>query len=215
MTAIQLSNLRFQYPDTGFVLQLAHWEVAQGARVAVVGASGCGKSTLLSLLSGELVPEAGELMVEGTPLHALSAAERAAWRARHVGLVFQDFPLVASLSAVENVLLPYRLHPALRLTGEVRDRAHALLESLGLQGKRGRLPVQLSQGERQRVAVARAVVTQPRLLLADEPTTGLDGRATEAVMTLLTTAAQGATLVLVTHDPRLDGRFDDVLELEG
>ncbi len=215
MTFIQASNLRFRYPDTGFALGLAHWEVAEGARVAVVGASGCGKSTLLALLSGELVPEAGELLVGGTPLHALSDGSRAAWRARHVGLVFQDFPLVASLDAVENVLLPYRLHPVLQLTGQVRGRAHALLETLGLEGKHGRLPAQLSQGERQRVAVARAVITQPSLLLADEPTTGLDGRATEAVMTLLTTAAQGATLVLVTHDPRLEGRFDDVLELAG
>lgn len=213
MSAVRVHDLVFAYADTGFALRLSRWEVAERARVAVVGPSGCGKSTLLALLSGELAPTSGTVEVDGVPLHRLGAAERAAWRVRRVGLVFQDFPLVDALDAVENVLLPYRLHPALRLDAEVRERADGLLEELGLGDKRRRRPGQLSQGERQRVAVARALVTRPALLLADEPTTGLDARATEAVMALLGSAARDTTLVLVTHDPRLEGRFDDVLEL--
>ncbi|MCB9679930.1 MAG: ATP-binding cassette domain-containing protein [Alphaproteobacteria bacterium] len=214
---MRLDEVGFSYGDAGFRLTLPAWQVARGARVGVVGPSGCGKSTLLGLVAGELVPDTGAVEVAGTRIDQLDDGGRRAWRVRNVGLVFQDFPLVDYLDAVHNVVLPYRLHGALRLDAAVWDRAARLLDELGLAGKHGRLPARLSQGERQRVAIARALVTEPSLLLADEPTTGLDAANADAVMALLAqaVAARGMTLVMVTHDHRLEGRFDDVLHLSG
>jgi ABC-type lipoprotein export system ATPase subunit len=212
---IRLEGVRFGYPGGGFRLSLDAWAVERGARVGVVGPSGCGKSTLLGLVSGELVPDAGTVEVGGVRLDRLGDDARRAWRIRNVGLVFQDYPLVGHLDALENVLLPYRLHRALALDAGVRERAAALLGSLGLHDKLRRDPGRLSQGERQRVAIARALVTEPSLLLADEPTTGLDPGNADAVMDLLgsVVTARGATLVMVTHEQRLRSRFDHVLDL--
>lgn len=215
MSAVTLTGVRFAYGDRGFVLDVPSWHVPAGARVGVVGPSGCGKSTLLGLLSGSLVPQAGTVQVGDTRLDALGEDARRAWRVQHVGFVFQDYPLVDYLDALDNVLLPYRLHPALVLRAGVRTRALALLAELGLANKARRRPATLSQGERQRVAIARALVTEPLLVLADEPTTGLDVANADAVMDLLeaTTRARGTTLVMVTHDTRLRPRFEDVLVL--
>lgn len=214
MSHVVVRDLRFGYPG-GFSLSVADWSVAKGGRAAVLGPSGCGKSTLLRLLSGEMVPDAGTVRVGDLDVGAASEATRRAWRIRHVGFVFQDYPLVGYLDAVENVVLPFRLHPALALDGSVRRRAEALLDELGLGDKHRRRPSALSQGERQRVAIARALVTEPDILLADEPTTGLDDRSADAVLRLLddAVAARGATLVMVTHDRRVRDRFADVLEL--
>ena len=213
MSVIEAVDLRFAYPPRpgteAFELRLPEWSVARGQRVALFGPSGCGKSTLLNLLAGVLVASSGRLMVEGQELAALSEAERRAWRIRNLGFVFQDFPLVDYLDAQENVLLPYRLNSALRLDAGARGRAAELLGQLGLGGKLKRRPRELSQGERQRVAIARALVTEPRLLLADEPTAGLDPERTEQVIELLEGLCQerGLTLVLVTHEPQLRARF--------
>jgi putative ABC transport system ATP-binding protein len=220
--AIQIKGLRFSYPaphggEDAFHLELDDWRVERGARVALHGPSGCGKSTLLDLIAGVLRPNAGSIVVEGADVTRLSDEAARAHRIRTLGFVFQDFPLVEYLDAIENVLLPYRLNPALRLDDEARARARELLAGLGLGGKAGRLPSELSIGERQRVAIARALVTGPSLLLADEPTAGLDPDQSRAVMQRLETASrdQGLTLVMVTHDPALLGRFDQTLAVEG
>jgi len=221
--AIVVSGLRFAYPtprhEAGaggaapFHLALDHWQVEHGARVALHGPSGCGKSTLLALLAGVLRPSAGSIEVEGRDLTRLPDDAVRAHRIRTIGFVFQDFPLVEYLDSVENVLFPYRLNQALRLDADARGRARALLDRLGLAGKERRLPRELSVGERQRVAIARALVTGPRLLLADEPTAGLDPEQSLAVMQQLETASRdhGLTLVMVTHDRSLLGRFDQTL----
>jgi putative ABC transport system ATP-binding protein len=220
--AIQVSGLRFSYPaphGTGeaFHLALDDWRVEPGARVALHGPSGCGKSTLLDLLAGVLRPSAGKVEVEGADLVRLPDESVRAHRIRTLGFVFQDFPLVDYLDALENVLFPYRLNRALRLDDDARQRARDLLGGLGLAGKEGRLPRELSVGERQRVAIARALVTGPRILLADEPTAGLDPDQSLAVMRQLEAASRehGLTLVMVTHDPALLGRFDQTLAVEG
>ncbi|HVR29212.1 MAG TPA: ATP-binding cassette domain-containing protein [Thermoanaerobaculia bacterium] len=221
--AILVSGLRFSYPaprpgsgGVAFQLSIEEWRVEHGARVALHGPSGCGKSTLLDLLAGVLRPDAGSLEIEGEDLTQLGDEAVRAHRIRTLGFVFQDFPLVEYLDAVENVLFPYRLNPVLRLDASARARARDLLGGLDLAGKEGRLPRELSVGERQRVAIARALVTGPRLLLADEPTAGLDPDQSLAVVRQLEAASRdhGLTLVMVTHDPTLLGRFDQTLAVQ-
>ena len=221
--AIQVRGLRFSYPaprpgsgGATFHLAIDQWRVEPGARVALHGPSGCGKSTLLDLLAGVLRPDAGSIEVEGRDLTKLGDEAVRGHRIRTLGFVFQDFPLVEYLDAVENVLFPYRLNPVLRLDAQARARARDLLGGLGLAGKESRLPRELSAGERQRVAIARALVTGPRLLLADEPTAGLDPEQSLAVVRQLEAASHdhGLTLVMVTHDPSLLGRFDQTLAVQ-
>ena len=209
-----LEGVRFSWEgDAGFTLNVPDWSVAAGSRACVVGPSGSGKSTLLSLLSGERVAEAGAVVVGGDDLSGMSEAARRRWRLKTVGFVFQDFPLVPYLDALENALLPYRL--GLSPDAGARARARGLLTTLGLADKAGAAPGALSQGERQRVAVARALVTRPAVLLADEPTAGLDPARSDAVVDLLSRSCEerGTTLVLVTHDPRLQAGFGNTLEL--
>ena len=212
--AIQASRLRFAYGQD-FSMDLPAFEVREGARVVLHGPSGCGKSTLLNLVAGALVPDSGTLQVCGTDLAQLSESQRRAWRVQNVGFVFQDYPLVDYLSALDNVLLPYRLNSALTLDSSARARAESLLKALDLGDKLRRRPDQLSQGERQRVAIARAVVTQPRLLLADEPTTGLDPERSAAVLDLLDAlvSENQLTLLLVSHDPSVQARFEQHLDM--
>lgn len=214
--AVALSGLRFRWPGGGdFELSLPEWRVPAGGRACVAGPSGCGKSTLLGLIAGELEPTEGRVVVAGAELTGMRPAQRARWRIRSLGFVFQDFPLLPYLDLLENVLLPYRLSRALHLDAAARARAAALLGELGL-GARGRdRPGALSQGERQRVAVARALVTEPILLLADEPTAGLDPGRAAAVLELLERSCtdRGMALVVVTHDPAVRARFEHTLLL--
>lgn len=212
--AIAISDLRFAWPGAEFALRVPDWEVPAGDLAVVHGPSGCGKSTLLGLLGGEWTGDGG-LQVDGQDLGALSDRARRAWRIRRVGLVFQDFPLVGHLSALENVLLPIRLDPRLRIDGVARDRAKGLLAELELGGLGARKPGSLSQGERQRVALARALVTQPAVILADEPTAGLDAARTAQAMDLLERirVEHGPTVVVVTHDPAVVARAHTTLDL--
>ena len=213
---IDAKQMRFSWPG-GFELSLDSWQVATGERVAICGPSGSGKSTLLSLIAGEVPVRSGELTVAGCALHASNERQRRLHRLQTTGWIFQDYPLVDHLTAHDNVLLPYRVHPALELDAGVRARAHALLNRLDLPSTaHQRCPPALSQGEQQRVAIARALIAQPPLLLADEPTTGLDPARAETLLGLLDSLVEeeGATLLLVSHDPRVLGRFPRVLDLD-
>jgi ABC-type lipoprotein export system ATPase subunit len=182
--------------------------IDEGSFVVVEGPSGSGKTTLLGLLAGLEPPDAGEITVLGHELSRLSAAERARLRQRRIGIVFQSFGLIASLRAGENVALP------LALAGvperERQARAQAALEEVGLGSSSGARIDELSGGERQRVGVARALVIQPAVILADEPTGSLDEENASGVLELLTDAVRrrGASLVLVTHDPASAARAD-------
>src|SRR5256712_5266919 len=157
--------------------------VPAGRFVALVGPSGSGKSTLLNLLAGLDRPDAGEVVVAGQPLSGLDEDALAAWRARHVGLVFQFYNLIPVLSAVENVELPLLLTSLPR--PERRRRAEIALAAVGLAARAHHRPQQLSGGEQQRVAIARAIVTDPDLIVADEPTGDLDAKSAVAILTLL------------------------------
>jgi putative ABC transport system ATP-binding protein len=211
---VRIEDLRFAYRDTGFALRIDELSIDQGASVAFIGPSGCGKTTLLNLISGIATPDAGAVQVDDTALSGLSDAARRAFRVRRIGLVFQEFELLTYLSVLDNILLPYRVSPALSLDRAARDRAVALAQSVGIGDKLRRRVRRLSQGERQRVAVCRALVTQPSLLLADEPTGNLDPTNKDVVLDILFRCAReaDATLVVVTHDHGAVGRFDRVID---
>jgi putative ABC transport system ATP-binding protein len=210
--AIELRDLEHAH-GSHWTLHIPTWNLADGASALVYGPSGAGKSSLLRLLSGEQLPLRGSVRVFGTELTRLSDSERRAFRIRQIGLVFQDNPLVEGLNLEENVLLPYRLNPALRLDAKVRERARDLLGELGLRGREKHPPALLSGGERQRVAIARAMITEPRLILADEATAGLDPARAAQVVALLRAGNVARSLVLVSHDPLLAGQFVQTLHL--
>ena len=187
--------------------------VAHGETVAVLGESGSGKSTLLSLLAGLDAPTQGRIEVGGRNFGEMKERELAAFRARELGIVFQQFHLMGGLTAVENVALPLELQGV----PDATTRAHRALEQVGLAARAAHLPSRLSGGECQRVAIARAIVVEPALLLADEPSGSLDARTGAAVDQLLfdLVAHHGATLVLVTHSERLAAACDRRVSLSG
>ena len=183
--------------------------IGVGELASIVGPSGSGKSTLGALIAGIDRPTSGSLVVDGSRIDQLSDDRLARWRSRSVGIVFQNFHLLPTLSAVENVELALKLADASVSRGERRDRSRAALGSVGLADKEKRLPSQLSGGEQQRVAIARAVVTRPRLIVADEPTGSLDQASGHDVFTLLERlAGTGTTVVMITHDHDLAARAD-------
>ena len=180
--------------------------IPAGQFIAIVGASGSGKSTLLGLLAGLDTPSSGEIWLDGTPIHNLAEAELAQVRGRKIGFVFQSYQLISTLTALENVLLPYELNAE----GSGLKQARRLLDEVGLTERVDHYPVQLSGGEQQRVALARAFVVEPPVVMADEPTGNLDSVNGHLVLDLLLERNRkaGTTLVLVTHDPEVASRAD-------
>jgi len=186
-------------------------QVAPGELVAVEGPSGCGKTTLLLVAGALLRPDGGQVTLAGQDPYALAPEARARFRAEHIGFVFQQFHLVPYLSALDNILAP----ALARDLPEARGRADELVERLGLSARRGHVPAELSTGERQRAALARAILGRPPVLLADEPTGNLDEENGRAVLGHLADyAAGGAAVLLVTHDPRAAGYAARVLLME-
>ncbi|MEO1528398.1 MAG: ATP-binding cassette domain-containing protein [Planctomycetota bacterium] len=212
---VEISELDFTYPRHGFRLCVEQLRVNAGEQLALIGPSGSGKSTLLNLMAGIVVPAKGTVCVDGSDLGSLSSSARGELRLTTIGLVFQSFELLDYLTVWENVLLPFRLNRALKLTPQVFELAEHLLEELELSGKRGRYPNQLSQGERQRVAIGRALVTEPGLVLADEPTGNLDPLSKTRVLDLLLASAakHEVAVVVVTHDHALLDRFETAYEV--
>ena len=213
---IEFKDIRFHYPHSSFALELTPTRVEDREHVALVGPSGCGKTTLLNLLAGVLLPDAGDLSVAGERVDQFTEARRRDFRIRRLGLVFQNFELLDYLSVFDNILLPVRVGRGLTTTGELRRRVRDLAARLGIADKLDRHPQQLSQGERQRVAVARALLLEPPVILADEPTGNLDPANKFVVLDLLLdyTREQGATLLAVTHDRELLDRFDRVMDFK-
>ena len=203
---------------SGFAMHIRMLTVARGERIALVGPSGSGKTTLLSLVAGILRPEIGTVRVDGLELGRLGDADVRQFRIGRVGQVFQSFELLDYLSIIENVMLPWYIGQGSQKLGSQADsrrRAHELLEEVGLASRASDRPGRLSQGEQQRVAVCRAMLNQPPLLLADEPTGNLDQANKQMVVDLLLQQAQqqDSTLLMVTHDQSLLGRFDTVLDI--
>lgn len=212
---IEIRDLQFAYAQGGFGLHVKKLTIAQGRRVVWVGPSGSGKTTLLNLVAGIVSPDSGSVDACGKEITTLREAARRDFRIANVGLVFQDFALLDYLSVKDNILLPYRINRSLQLTRSVRSRVQQLAADVGLDGKLSRRPTNLSQGERQRVAVCRALIANPKMLLADEPTANLDPGNAARVLDILDryAAQQAATLVVVTHDQGVLSRFDDTIDV--
>ncbi len=215
---IEVHDVVYGYPTGGFQIRIPELGIAEGEKVAITGPSGSGKTTLINLLSGILAPESGSINVVGLDITRLGVEDRQDLRALKLGLVFQEFELLEYLHVLDNILLPYRITPVLELDDSVRGRAVSLAREVGLSDKLGRFPNQLSQGERQRVAVCRALVTRPAVIFGDEPTGNLDAVSRDHVAKTLFrySAETGAPLAVVSHDRELVERFDrnvDVTEL--
>jgi putative ABC transport system ATP-binding protein len=218
---VVLRDMLFSWRPATPVLRIDHWTVARGERVFVQGPSGSGKSTLLSLLAGVIKPNAGTLSVLGQAMASLSGPARDRLRADHIGFVFQQFNLLPYLDMLENVLLPCRLSKRraqrVALQGGEKVVATGLLEALGLQanGKSRRDVSRLSVGQQQRVAVARALIGEPEIIICDEPTSSLDEDARDAFINVLFEQVKltAATLIFVSHDARLGERFDRQVDL--
>jgi putative ABC transport system ATP-binding protein len=180
--------------------------IPAGQFVAIIGASGSGKSTLLGLLAGLDTPSEGEIWLDGVPIHNLAETQLAEVRGKKIGFVFQSYQLISTLTALENVLLPFELN----LEGNGLAQARRLLDEVGLGERVEHYPIQLSGGEQQRVALARAFVVDPPIVMADEPTGNLDSSNGKLVLDLLLERNRkaGTTLVLVTHDPEVASRAD-------
>jgi putative ABC transport system ATP-binding protein len=207
-------DLRFAYPNGEFSLRVAEFDAAGGEAVGIGGPSGTGKTTFLRLLSGILRPDTGTVIIEGEAASKISASALRALRLRKLGLVFQDFALLDYLSVEDNILLPSRLGGM--LDPAVRKQARELVAQLEIDRHWNRLCREISQGERQRVAVARALAHSPRAVLADEPTASLDARRSQIVMNLLLRYAKdrSAALVVVTHDAGLSALLNRTVNVE-
>ena len=213
---ISIKDLRFRYSEGEFALHVPELAVGKGEKVAVIGPSGSGKTTLLNLIAGIRTPQSGEVVTQGTDVGVLDDAARRDFRIRQIGLVFQEFELLEYLNVLDNILLPYRINRSLELSREVRGRAAELAEEVGIGSYLGRYVDHLSQGERQRVSVCRALLAKPPLILADEPTGNLDPTNKGRVLDILFSYVDrnDATLVTVTHDHDLLPRFERVIDFK-
>lgn len=216
---LKVERLTKSYPVGGgstlTVLREVSFDLPEGASLAIVGPSGSGKTTLLGLCAGLDRPSGGEVVIAGRPIGALSEDDRARVRNEHVGFVFQNFQLIPTLTALENVMVPVELRGDGGPT--LLAEARALLARVGLGERCDHYPVQLSGGEQQRVALARAFINRPRILFCDEPTGNLDGDTAHAMVDLIfgLNREKGTTLVLVTHDLELAGRCGRIIRLRG
>ena len=211
---IHIQDLSFHYPAGEFRLSVDDFSVNRGEKVAVIGPSGSGKTTLLNLIAGIFTPEQGSVMVDEVRVTELNDSGRRDFRITNIGFVFQDFELLDYLNVLDNILHPYRITRALDLKKEVKERAKTLAAEMGIGDKLKRNANDLSQGEKQRAAICRSLLSRPKLILSDEATGNLDPENKTIILGLLFRAVdeQNATLLAVTHDYELLKRFDRVVD---
>lgn len=213
--ALELSKIQFAYEEQGFDLNIPELVIKPGESVALVGPSGSGKTTILNLIAGIISPDKGSIHINGNNVTALNNHQRRLYRLRHIGMIFQAFELLDYLNVRDNILLQARLCPGVSIDQSIKDKASAIAVILGLGDKLSRNINALSQGERQRVAVCRALLLKPALVLADEPTGNLDPENKQAVLEQLITVCkqQQCILLTVTHDHSLLPNFDRVINM--
>ncbi len=213
---ISIKKLRFNYSTGNFSLGISEFSVERGEKVAIIGPSGSGKTTLLNLVSGITPIVQGEIRVGETVINAINDAQRRDFRIRNIGFVFQEFELIDYLNVSDNILHPYRITSVLKLDNNVRKRAAVLARSMGIREKLNRSAIKLSHGEKQRTAICRALLPNPKLILADEATGNLDPENKNRILDLLFEAVdqQQATLLAVTHDHELLKKFDRVVDFK-
>ena len=211
---IRISDIDFRYPSGEFHLAVQDLLITAGEKVAVTGPSGSGKTTLLNLVAGILTPIRGSVNIDGVEISSQSDKNRRDFRISNIGFIFQDFGLLEYLDVEDNILHPYRITGAFKLNSDVRQRAHMLAKQMGIADKLNRHPTDLSHGERQRVAICRALLPGPKLILADDATGNLDPKNQVQILELLfeNVDRHKATLLAVTHDQELLPHFDRIVD---
>ncbi len=213
---INLTNIAFQYSNSDFQLVVDKLAFQTGSKTAIIGPSGFGKTTLLNLISGIYIPQKGSVVVNEKDISSMTDAERRTFRLTNIGFVFQDFKLLDYLKVLDNILLPFRINKVLTLKKPVRNRAKEIASMLNIEDKLTKYPDKLSHGERQRVAICRALLNDPPIILADEPTGNLDPENKKKIMSILFDYVQdrGSSLITVTHDHELLKGFDRIVDFK-
>ena len=211
---INIDSLYFSYGTSSFELTIPELSVIKKEKLAIIGPSGSGKTSLLKLISGILLPQTGLITIGSHAVNKVPDHTRRDFRIANIGFIFQDFELLDYLDVLDNIVHPFRITKALKINAEVRSRAIKLAEELGIQDKLKSLPGTLSQGEKQRTAICRALLSNPSLILADEATGNLDPNNKSKILDALFECSNqyDATLVAVTHDHELLNRFDRVID---
>lgn len=212
---IIIENVKFSYTESNFIFSINKLGIADGEKVAVTAPSGYGKTTFLNLISGILTPKEGNIIIDDEVVNNFNDSRKRAFRISNIGFVFQDFELIEYLSLKDNIALSYLINPTLKLNDDIEKKIIKLAERFGLSDKLDRNVVKLSQGEKQRVAICRAILSSPRILLADEPTGNLDPENKENTVSELIEYSNNnnAILIMVTHDFSLLGKFDRTIDL--
>jgi putative ABC transport system ATP-binding protein len=211
---VKIDSLEFLYKKSEFCLNIPEVNIKKNEKIAVIGASGTGKTTLLKLISGIQIPSKGIIKVDNKNISDLTDSKRRDFRISNVGFIFQDFELLEYINVEDNILHPFRITKTLELNAEIRLRARKLATELGIENKLKNFIGNLSQGEKQRTAICRALLVRPKIILADEATGNLDPKNKIKILDALFSSVDkyGSTLIAVTHDHELLNRFDRVLD---
>ena len=211
---IKLTDIKFHYPKSDFNLFIESLNISKGSKVAVIGPSGSGKTTFLNLISGILQPDTGKVRVGKIELNQLSEKAKRNFRISDIGFVFQDFRLISYLNGKDNIYLPFKINNSIKVDGETNAWIKTLVQEMGIENKLNKYPDQLSHGEKQRLAICRALVARPSVVLADEPTGNLDPKNKTKIMNLLFDYVEknSSTLITVTHDHEMLKGFDTIID---
>ena len=211
---IELNDVKFQYPNADVAFYFEKELIDSGSKTAIIGPSGFGKTTLLNLLAGILIPESGSIAINGNEISKFNDKERRNYRISNIGFVFQDFRLIPYLNILDNILLPYRLNNSLKFDTTLNKKAEDLANKMGIVGKLKKYASQLSHGERQRVAICRALINDPEIILADEPTGNLDPQNKRKIIDILFDYVEEnkSTLITVTHDTDMLKGFNQIID---